>query len=80
MSTLNLKPAHLLTVGAVLFAGYALWASTKKPGGSMSTQPAQQIRDAALDAWNNLQNSQASMFDDPNTYAAGPAAIGGVQP
>lgn len=60
MSSLNLKGGHLLTIGAVIFAGFALAETFKKPGGVTSTQPGQQQRDSGLTAFMNLLTSQAS--------------------
>lgn len=67
MSTLNLKPTHLLTVGAVLFAGFALYETFKKPGGALSSQPGQAQRDDGLTTWQNLFNGQQA---DAQAYAA----------
>jgi len=53
---LNLSPSHLATIGAVLFAGYALYEFTKKPGGVLSTQPGQQQRDAGLQTFLDQQS------------------------
>jgi hypothetical protein len=58
--SLNLKPNHLLTVGAVIFAGFALYEFTKKPGGKVSAQPGQQQRDDALMQWHDLTQQQAA--------------------
>lgn len=60
MSTLNLKGGHLLTLGAVIFAGFALYEFTKKPGGVVSTQPGQQQRDTGLTQWHDLTLAQAA--------------------
>lgn len=58
--SLNLKPQHLLTVGAVIFAGFALYEFTKKPGGAVSSQPGQQERDTGLSQWHDLTLQQAA--------------------
>lgn len=58
--SLNLKPSHLMTVGACIFAGYALYETFKAPGSAASTQPGQAQRDAALTSFNNLTMAQAA--------------------
>jgi hypothetical protein len=58
--SLNLTPQHLLTVGAVIFAGFALYEFTKKPGGAVSSQPGQAQRDAGLSQWHDLTLQQAA--------------------
>lgn len=58
--SLNLKPQHLMTVGAVIFAGFALYEFTKKPGGATSAQPGQAQRDAGLMQWHDLTQQQAA--------------------
>ena len=60
MSTLNLNGGNLLTIGAVIFAGFALYEFTKKPGGVVSSQPGQAQRDAGLAQWNDLTLQQAA--------------------
>ncbi len=48
-----------MTVGAIGFAGFALWHITRKPGGAVSAQPAPRQRDTGLTAWYDLQQTQA---------------------
>lgn len=81
--SLNLKPGHLLTVGAVIFAGYALYETLKKPGGTAaSSQPGQAQRDAGLTSWLNLQQFQYDDHASVNPYAdlSIPSNLGGVTP
>ncbi len=69
--SLNLQPTHLLTIGAVIFAGFAIYEVTKKPGGAVSSQPGQAARDSALTDFNNLLQSQGNQFSaDPSSTAA----------
>ncbi|HWH83459.1 MAG TPA: hypothetical protein VNU71_14605 [Burkholderiaceae bacterium] len=49
----------LMTVGAIGFAGFALWYITRKPGGAVTMQPAQRAKDSALTLWNDLQVKQS---------------------
>ena len=58
--SLNLTPSHLLTIGAVIFAGFAVYETTKKAGGVSSTQPAQAQRDAGLMQWHDITQAQAA--------------------
>ena len=39
------------TYAAFAFAAFALYWITRTPGGNTATQPAQQARDAGLQAW-----------------------------
>lgn len=79
MSTLNLKPNHLLTVAAVLFAGYALYETFKKPGGAVSSQPGQAARDAGLQTFLNQQQAayESAAVDEYDNITL-PSNIGGV--
>lgn len=54
--SLNLKPSHLMTVAACVFAGYALYESFKTPNGTASTQPGQAERDSGLTTFTNQYN------------------------
>ncbi len=51
---------HLLTIGAVIFAGYALYETFKSPTGAVSTQANQAAQNTGLTAFTNLLTSQAS--------------------
>jgi len=66
--SLNLKPTHLLTVGAVIFAGFALYETFKRPGGTLSAQPGQAQRDTGLTSFLNLQGVQWSGFGGNSDY------------
>ena len=48
----------LATYAAFGFAAFALWWITRTPSGSASTQPAQQQRDAGLQAWYDSLSQQ----------------------
>ncbi|HWI12107.1 MAG TPA: hypothetical protein VNU48_12315 [Burkholderiaceae bacterium] len=61
---------NLMTVGAVGFAGFALWWITRKPGGAVTTQPAQQQRDIGLNSWNDLLTGQAALGTSAGFYSA----------
>ncbi|HEV6968849.1 hypothetical protein [Roseateles sp.] len=52
--SLKLDTNHLMGVAAVLFAGFALWQFTKKPGGQVASQPGQRQQNAALQVWNDM--------------------------
>jgi hypothetical protein len=81
--SLNLKPNHLLTVGAVIFAGYALYETLKKPGGTVaSAQPGQAQRDTGLTSWLNLQDFQTATHAAEDSYSqlSIPSNFGGVTP
>lgn len=61
MSAPTLTGGQLLTLGAVIFAGFALYeAVLKKPGGTASTQPGQAQRDAGLMQWHDITQAQAA--------------------
>jgi len=51
---------QLMTVGAIGFAGFALWYIARKPGGQASSQPGQAARDAGLIGWFNHLDQQQS--------------------
>lgn len=75
MNSLNLKPAHLMNVGAVCFAGFALWWITRKPAGALSAQPGQQQRDSALTGHLDTINQQWSdLVASATTQANGDAS------
>lgn len=59
-----------MTVGAIGFAGFALWKITRKPGGAVTAQPAQQARDTGLTAWNDLLNAQSMETNLSPYYSA----------
>lgn len=65
-----------MTVGAIGFAGFALWYITRKPGGAVTAQPAQQARDSALTQWMDLQVAQSdeilSLNFLPSPVSSGP--------
>lgn len=56
---------QLMTVGAIGFAGFALWYITRKPGGALPLQPAQQQRDAALVDWFDVLHEQEISITNP---------------
>ena len=82
--SLNLKPNHVLTIGAVLFAGFALYETFKKPGGQLSSQPGQAARDSGLQAFLNLQDFQSATHNSTtaNQYLdlSLPSNFGGITP
>jgi hypothetical protein len=49
---------QLMTVGAVGFAGFALWWITRTKGAVVAAQPAQAVRDFGLQSWVALQDAQ----------------------
>lgn len=55
---------QLMTIGAIGFAGYALWFITRKPGGAVTRQPAQRQRDAGLTAWNDQLQAQENELNN----------------
>lgn len=52
----------LMTVGAIAFAGWAVWKTTRKAGNAVASQPAQRQRDADLASWHDLLSSQDDTF------------------
>ncbi|WP_431257215.1 hypothetical protein ACQ86G_21520 [Roseateles chitinivorans] len=46
---------QLMTIGAVGFAGFALYYITRTPGKTLASQPGQQQRDAGLQQWIDQQ-------------------------
>lgn len=46
---------QLMTIGAVGFAGFALFYITRTPGKTLANQPAQQQRDSGLQQWIDTQ-------------------------
>ena len=51
---------HLMTAGAIGFAGFALWYITRKPGGQLAAQPGQAARDLGLQSWMEQIDRQAA--------------------
>lgn len=62
---------QLMTAGAIGFAGFALWYITRKPGGAVTTQPAQQAQGAALVQWNDLLSTQSDEILGLNMIGTG---------
>jgi hypothetical protein len=58
---------QLMTVGAIAFAGFALWYVARKPSGQVATQPGQAARDAGLIGWfNHLSTQQNELATKAN--------------
>jgi hypothetical protein len=55
---------QLMTVGAIGFAGFALWHVTRKPAGDAVVQPAQRSRDAGLANWFDTLASQEAAISN----------------
>jgi hypothetical protein len=64
---------HVMTVGAIAFAGYAVWSTTRKAGNAVAAQPAQRAKDQALIAWQDIQASQAADLAAGDTFFKGRA-------
>jgi hypothetical protein len=60
MKSSSIQGGGLLTLGAVIFAGFAFYEFTKKPGGVLSAQPGQAQRDDGLMQWHDLTLQQAA--------------------
>jgi hypothetical protein len=53
-----------MTIGALGFAGFAVWHITRKPAGDVVTQSAQRARDAGLVGWFNTLTAQQTQIAD----------------
>lgn len=60
MSASTLKGPHLLTLAAVVFAGYALYETFKTSSSVAPTQANQAAQNTGLAAFTNLLTSQAT--------------------